>query len=56
MILRKCKVWRKLSVSEQWCVNTRLDVTLRFCHLHLHQVHISVRDRDLVKVTYNILS
>ena len=30
MTLRKCKVWRKPSVSEQWCVNTRLEVIYFF--------------------------
>ena len=51
MTLRKSKVWRKTSVSEQRCVSTRLAVTLGFCHLHLHQVHFSVRDHDLTRIT-----
>ena len=44
--LRKLNVWCKPSVSERWCVYTRIKVTLRFCHLHLHQVHLSVRNGD----------
>ena len=50
MTFRKYTVWRKPSISEQWYVNTRLEVTLRFLHLHLHQVYLSVRDRDLAWV------
>ena len=30
--------------------------TLRFCHLHLNQVHLSVRDLDLAWVAKNNLS
>ena len=26
-----------------------LEVKLRFCHLHLRQVHLSVRDRDWLR-------
>ena len=32
------------------CRNTRLEVMLRFCHLHLHQVNLSVRDHYLAWV------
>ena len=49
--LRKCKIWSKPCVSEQRCVNTRLEVTFRFCRLHLHQMHRGVPDRDLSWVT-----
>ena len=47
MTLRKGKVWSKSFVTEQRCVNTRQEVTLRFCHIHLERVHISVWDRKL---------
>ena len=50
MTLRECKVRCKSSVFERWCVNTRLEVTLRFCPLHLHQVHLSVRYHELAWV------
>ena len=53
MNLRKCNVFSEPSVTEQRCVNTVLEVTLRFCHLHLHQVNLSVRDRNLAWVTSN---
>ena len=36
--------------SEQRCKNMHLEVTLRFCHLHVRQVHLSVRGRDLALV------
>ena len=30
MTLRKCKVWRKPSVSEQWCVHMRLEAKEKY--------------------------
>ena len=51
MTLRECKVWRKPFVSEQWWVNRCLEVTLRFCHLHLHQVHRSWFDFGSRRIT-----
>ena len=52
MTLRECKVWCKPPVSEQWCVNTRLEVTLRFCHLQEQDKSSDIEQQPLVTYTY----
>ena len=42
--ITKCKVWREPSVSDQRCVNTRLEVTLRLCYLYTYIKYILVSE------------